>query len=601
MTKAALSILAVLAAAADAPPRAPPTAAEARDFAARADRELRAASLRSNTASWVALTYITEDTERLNAWASEELMALVSRAARESLAFRDTPADASTRRQLELLRLSPEPPLAPEDPAARAELAEILAKLSALYGAGRWCGPAETGPCRDLGELEDVLAGSRNWDELLDAWTGWRTVSVPMRPLYERFVGLANRGAREAGFADVGAQWRSGYDMPQEAFDAEVDRLWRELRPLYEGLHCYVRRRLQGTYGAERVPDGAPIPAHLLGNMWAQTWENVYPLVEPYPGAARLDVDRALKAGGWDPPRMVRAGEAFFSSLGFAPLPATFWKRSMFVKPRDRDVVCHASAWDIDSRSDLRIKMCIKVSEDDLLTIHHELGHNYYQRASEHLPFLLQQGANDGFHEAVGDALVLSVTPDYLRRLGLVSEVPSDQRGLVNVQMREALQRVAFIPFPLVVDRWRWQVFSGKVAPERYQEAWWALVRRYQGVAPPVPRPDSYFDPGAKYHVAANTPYIRYFLADVLMFQFHRGMCRIAGHSGPLHACSIYGDAEAGRRFGAMLALGASRPWPDALETLTGERRLDASAMLEYFAPLRRFLDEQNRGRRCGW
>ena len=577
------------------------SAAGAKSFLDDLEPELRRLSLRANTADWVSKTFITYDTERLNAWAEEDLMALLSRAARRSLSYRGATLEPSTRRQLDLLRLVTEPPPAPSDPGERAELAGSVAKLTALYGAGKWCGADGRGPCRSLGDLEDVMATSRSWDELLDAWAGWRTVAPPMKPLYRRMVELTNRGAREIGFADVGEQWRSGYDMPPEAFRAELDRLWGQLRPLYQALHCYVRSRLQAAYGKDRVRAGAPIPAHLLGNMWAQTWENTYPLVEPYPGVARMDVDQALRAQGWDPMRMVRTGEAFFTSLGLPPLPATFFTRSMFTKPRDREVVCHASAWDIDNHSDLRIKMCIKVNEESLLTIHHELGHNYYQRAYEHLPFLLQQGANDAFHEAIGDALVLSMTPEYLKRLGLVSEVTSDERGVVNHQLRRALEDVAFLPFALTVDRWRWGVFSGEVTPERYQSAWWDLVARYQGLAPPVARSEADFDPGAKYHVAANVPYARYFLARVLLFQFHRGMCRAAGVGGPLHACSVYGNAEAGKRLGAMLALGASRPWPDALQALTGERQVDASAMLDYFEPLRRFLAEANRGERCGW
>jgi peptidyl-dipeptidase A len=271
------------------------------------------------------------------------------------------------------------------------------------------------------------------------------------------------------------------------------------------------------------------------------------------------------------------------------------------VKPRDREVICHASAWDMDLRSDLRIKMCIKPTGEDLVTIHHELGHNYYQRAYEGLPALLQTGANDGFHEAIGDALVLSLTPDYLVKLGLLQAAPKDERAVVNDQMKRALEQVAFLPFGVAIDRWRWDVFAGKVKPDRYDASWWEVRARYQGVVPPVPRSEADFDPGAKYHVAANVPYVRYFLARVLQFQFHRAMCRIAGHTGPLHACSIQGNQEVGRRFGEMLALGASRPWPDALEALTGERRMDPSAMLEYFAPLRTWLAERNRGRACGW
>jgi peptidyl-dipeptidase A len=605
----ALALAVSLATEASTPAAAPgtaattpsPTAAGAQAFLARLDPDLRRLSLRATTADWVSKTYITFDTQRLAAWANEELMEFLSGATREAMSFRDVKLAPLERRQLEMLRLVTEPPPAPADPARRAELAELAARLSAMYGEGKWCGKDGKGPCRDLGELEEVMAESRDWDALLDAWTGWRSIAPPMRPLFERMVALSNEGAREIGFPDVGAQWRSGYDMPPEAFAAEVDRLWKELEPLYSELHCYVRARLQERYGKDRVRDGAPIPAHLLGNMWSQTWENVYPLVEPYPGVADVDVGAALKAQGWDAVRMVKAGEAFFVSLGLPPLPATFWTRSMLTRPRDREVICHASAWDIDMRSDLRIKMCIRPTEEDLVTVHHELGHNYYQRAYEGLPALLQGGAHDGFHEAIGDALVLSVTPEYLVKLGLLAAAPRDERAVVNLQMKAALEQVAFLPFGLSMDRWRWDVFAGKVKPADYNGSWWELRRRLQGVAPPVPRTEADFDPGAKYHIPAAVPYVRYFLAAVLKFQFHRAMCRIAGQAGPLHACSIHGNREVGRRFGEMLAMGASRPWPDALEALTGERRMDASAMLEYFAPLRVWLAGQNRGRACGW
>jgi len=598
-----LLVLALGAASAVSTPAEAPTEAptEARQFLDRLDADFRKLSLKSGTADWVSKTFITYDTQRLAAWASEDLMELLSRSARESLRYREVPLSPIERRQLDLLRLVNEPPAAPSDPKRRAELARVAASLGAMYGEGKWCGKEGKGPCRDLVELEDVMASSRDWDGLVDAWSGWRTVGRPMRPLYERLVALSNQGAREIGFPDTGAQWRSAYDMPPDAFAAEVERLWQELRPMYEQLHCHVRAQLQKKYGKDLVPDRAPIPAHLLGNMWAQTWENVYPLVEPYPGLGEMDVGPALKAQGWDAIRMVKTGEAFFSSLGLSPLPETFWTRSQFTKPRDREVECHASAWDLDLRSDLRIKMCIRPTGEDLTTIHHELGHNYYQRAYEGLPALLQLGAHDGFHEAIGDALILSVTPQYLVKLGLLPAAPSDQRALVNAQMKRALEDVAFLPFGLLMDRWRWEVFAGKVAPDRYNASWWEMRARYQGVVPPVVRSEADFDPGAKYHIAANVPYTRYFLARVLQFQFHRAMCRVAGNDGPIHACSIHGSREVGKRFGQMLAMGASRPWPDALETLTGEKRMEAGAMLEYFAPLRAWLAEQNRGRACGW
>ncbi|HZX64509.1 MAG TPA: M2 family metallopeptidase, partial [Myxococcales bacterium] len=487
---------------------------------------------------------------------------------------------------------------APADPARRLELTTLAARLEGLYGKGKYC---KSGKCRDLEELSDVIGKSRDPKELLDAWTGWHAIAREMRPLYTRFVELANEGAREIGFSDTGAMWRAGYDMPPEQFPAEMDRLWAQVKPLYDDLHCYVRGRLQEKYGKDLVKDDAPIPAHLLGNMWAQEWTKIYPLVEPYPDAAQLDVTSAMTRMGLTPEKMMAIGMGFFTSIGFPELPRTFWTRSLMQKPRDRDVVCHASAWDIDGGEDVRIKMCVKIEEEDLVTIHHELGHLYYNLAYAKQPFLFRAGANDGFHEAIGDAIALSVTPGYLRKLRLIAQEPGDEHGLIDVQLKEALDKVAFLPFGLLIDRWRWEVFSGKVTPDRYDSAWWELRRRYQGVAPPVERSEADFDPGAKYHVPANVPYSRYFLARILQFQFHRALCKAAGFQGPLHACSIHNSVQAGEPFWKMLSLGASRPWQDALETLTGQRQMDAGAMLEYFAPLAKWLSEQNRGRRCGF
>ena len=239
-----------------------------------------------------------------------------------------------------------------------------------------------------------------------------------MRQEFARYVELGNKGARELGFADMGAMWRSKYDMPPDAFAKELDRLWEQVRPLYVSLHAYVRSRLREKYG-DVVPANGPIPAHLLGNMWAQEWDNIYPLVAPKDADPGYDLTEILKDRKTDALQMVRYGEGFFTSLGFAPLPKTFWERSLFVKPRDREVVCHASAWDVDYVDDLRLKMCIDITAEDFVTIHHELGHNFYQRAYDQQPFLFRDSANDGFHEAIGDTIALSVTPEYLVKLGL--------------------------------------------------------------------------------------------------------------------------------------------------------------------------------------
>ncbi len=588
---------------------AAPTPDDAKAFAAKLNDDLKRLWVRQSTAEWIKNTYITDDTERNAAALNEDVMAYVSQAIKESLKYKDVAADADTRRQLHLLRVSQALP-APSDAKKRGRLAELAAKLDGLYGKGKWCGKgyvpgkdaeADRKACRDLMQLSDVLAKGGSYDAQLEAWAGWHETSKPMRGDYEELVSLANEGAREIGFADLGELWRSGYDMPPADFEKETDRLWGQVKPLYDDLHCYVRARLAEKYGQDKVPAQGPIPAHLLGNMWAQEWGNVYPLVEPYKGQPSLDVSKKLKDKKYDEKKLVKLGERFFTSLGLSPLPETFWERSQFTKPRDREVVCHASAWDVTFSNDLRIKMCIKVDEEDLVTVHHELGHNYYYTYYWQKPVLFQQGANDGFHEAIGDALTLSITPEYLLKLGLLDTLPKDEKGLVNVQMKDALEKVAFLPFGRMIDQWRWDVFSGKVKPADYNKHWWALRRKYQGIAPAAERGEDFFDPGAKYHIPANVPYMRYFLARVLQFQFHRALCKAAGYQGPLHGCSVYDNKAAGAKLKAMLELGAAKPWPDALEALTGERQMDASAMLEYFAPLQSWLRQQTKGQQCGW
>lgn len=565
-------------------------------FVDSAEAVLYDLGVRAGRAAWVQANFITHDTEILAAEGNERYVAAQSAIAKEAARFRDVPTSPAVRRKLDILAQGLTMP-APADPERTAELARLASRMESRYGSGEYCADGE---CRDLGELSRVLAESRDPAELEEAWAGWRTIATPMRDEYRRFVELTNRGARELGHPDVGAMWRTGYDMPADAFARELERLWEQVLPLYESLHCYVRGRLIDHYGADLVPPDGPIPAHLLGNMWGQAWGNIYPLVAPPDADPGYDLTSRLEATGTDALEMVRTGERFFTSLGLAPLPETFWERSLFTQPQDRDVVCHASAWNIDEVDDLRIKMCIEPRAEDFQTIHHELGHNFYQRAYRDLPYLFRTGANDGFHEALGDAVALSITPEYLERIGLIDDVPPPARDL-GLLMRDALEKVAFLPFGLLVDQWRWQVFSGQVPPAEYNRAWWELRERYQGVTPPVDRTESHFDPGAKYHVPANVPYTRYFLAGILQFQFHRALCDAAGFEGPLHRCSIYGSEEAGRRLQAMMELGASRPWPDALGALTGQRDMDATAILDYFAPLTAWLEEQNRGRRCGW
>lgn len=541
-------------------------------------------------AQWVASNFITVDTERLSADASQAYVAASMALAKDAAAYDASQASPDVARQLMLLKLAATPLPAPSRPEAQAELTRLVAGMEAEYGRGKYC--PEGRPCQTLDDLSRTMLNSRNPDELLEAWTGWHAVGRQIRTPYQRFVALGNEGAKELGFADLGAFWRAGYDMPPDAFSAEVDRLWTQVEPLYRRLHTHVRRKLGERYGTSLVPADGLIPAHLLGNMWAQQWGGIYDLVGPPSRGPSYDLTKLLAARKADARGIVKYGEGFFTSLGFAPLPDTFWERSLFVRPADRDVVCHASAWNLDSADDLRIKMCIEVNADDFVTVHHELGHNFYQRAYNQQPYLYRNGANDGFHEAIGDAVALSITPAYLTKIGLLEGTPGSE-GDLEFLMRMALDKVAFLPFGLLVDQWRWQVFSGQVPPERYNAAWWELREEYQRVSAPVARTEDDFDPGAKYHVPGNTPYTRYFLAHILQFQFHRAMCRQAGHTGPLHTCSVYGNKEVGARLAKMLAMGQSQPWPDALEALTGEREMDATAILDYFAPLNAWLDEQ--------
>jgi peptidyl-dipeptidase A len=598
----AAAALAAVACTVGAPGGTPPAAAtadEAKKFLDDVNGTLLKLSVSGAQAGWVAQNFITDDTEALDARGTQQLSDAAAKFAKDSTRFDKVQLPADQRRELDLLKVS----LVLATPANAKEAEEVTqlnSRMRAAYGKGKWCpDPAKPDQCHNIDAVTKVLASSRDEKELRREWEGWHTISPPMKKDYARFAELSNKGAREIGFADTGAMWRAKYDMPPDAFAKELDRLWDQVRPLYNELHAYVRLKLHEKYG-DVVPEKGPIPAYLLGNIWAQDWSNIYPLVAPAKSDAGYSVTDLLKRHKVEPIDMVKIGERFYTSLGFAALPKTFWERSLFVRPRDRDVVCHASAWDIDAESDLRIKMCIEQTAEDFSTIHHELGHNFYQRAYKDLPVIFRDSANDGFHEAIGDTIALSVTPEYLVRIGLLDKAPDSSRD-IGLLMARALDKVAFLPFGLLIDQWRWKVFSGEVKPEEYNKAWWDLRLKYQGIAPPSARGEEFFDPGAKYHVPDNTPYARYFLADILQFQFHRALSKAAGCTTPLHRCSIYESKEAGQRLNTMLSMGLSKPWPDALDAIAGTKSMDASAIIDYFAPLKAWLDEQVKGHPVGW
>ena len=578
-----------------------PTVEDARKFLADAENRLLTLDVEDQRADWIHETYITDDTEDLSSKADQRATDEAVRLGKQAVRFDSVQLPPDMARKMNLLKIS-FVLATPSDPKESEEVTRIATSLDSTYGKGKYCPDSRKNskqPCLDINDITHIMESSTKPDQLLDAWQGWHSISPPMRKDFARFVELSNKGARELGFKDAGAMWRSKYDMPPDDFAKELDRLWDQVRPLYLSLHAYVRWKLHAKYG-DLVPANGAIPADLLGNIWAQDWTNIYKLVAPANADPGYDLTDILKARKTTPRDMVKSAEHFFVSLGFDPLPQTFWDRSMFTKPADREVVCHASAWDIDMVNDLRVKVCLEPKAEDFVTIHHELGHNFYQRAYDTQPLLFRDSANDGFHEAIGDTIALSVTPEYLVKLGYIKQAPDASKD-IGLLLNKALEKIAFLPFGLLIDQWRWKVFSGEITPQQYNQAWWDLRLKYQGVAPPMPRTEADFDPGAKYHVAADVPYMRYFLADILQFQFHRALAKEAGCTTALNRCSIYESQAAGKKLNEMLSMGLSKPWPEALQVIAGTDKMDASAIVDYFAPLQKWLDEQNKGKPVGW
>ena len=559
----------------------------------------------ASSAYWLQANFITYDSQKVVADYGKRFQLLALERARQASTFDDVEVSEENRRKLNLIKNSFVMP-SPLDDTLAGEIANIMAELDAMYGAGQHC--FGEGDCYDLEAFEGVIDNSRDPDELLKAWEGWRNIGTPMKDKYLRMVEIGNLGAKDLGYEGLTDLWFSQYDMPAEEFLAETDRVWDELKPLYDALHCHVRSELSEHYGEEVVSKEGVLPAHVLGNMWGQSWANVYDLVyaPDNPNASSgIDLTKILEEKNIDEIEMTKIAENFFISLGFQPLPDTFWERSLFVKPQDRSVVCHASAWNLDAdANDLRIKMCIERNAEDFSTIHHELGHIfYYQAYNSTQPSVFQSGANDGFHEAVGDLLSLSITPEYYNKIGLISEAEAKDATSdpISLLMQQALQGVVSVPWTLMLDKWRAGVFSGETSESELNNSWWELREYYQGIGVPRERGADAFDPGAKYHIPGNTPYTRYYLAQILQYQFHESLCNQMGFEGPLHECSIYDNELAGKKLRAMLSLGQSQEWQVALEALTGTRSLSGKSMLNYYKPLKDWLDVQNTDRTCGW
>ena len=570
-------------------------------FLASVEEENKIEGPIASSAYWIGSNFITYDSQKVVADYGKRNTLEALETSRKASTFNNLEVSESDRRKLELLKSSfVMPPPFDEDLAG--ELSQISTKLEAMYGSGQHC--YEDGTCLDLEAFENIIDSSRDPDELLKAWTGWHEIGKPMKPMYMRMVEIGNQGSQDLGFDGLSDLWFSKYDMPADNFLNETDRVWEEVKPLYEALHCHVRSQLNSKYGDEEVPLTGPLPVHLLGNMWGQSWGNIYDIAYTEASSNSVDVTQIINDKEINEKEMVELAENFFLSMGFESLPDSFWERSLFIKPEDRKVVCHASAWNLDPESnDLRIKMCIEKNEEDFITIHHELGHIFYYQAYNHLPTLFQGGANDGFHEAFGDLLTLSITPDYLNKIGFISkaEAESAKTDAVGLLMKQALEGVVVIPWALMLDKWRSGVFNGDITEDNLNQSWWDLRESYQGITSPVKRSEDYFDPGAKYHIPGNTPYTRYYLARIMQYQFHESLCNEMGFSGPLHECSIYGNAEAGEKIIATMAMGQSVPWQDSFEKITGTRELSGTSVMNYYRPLKEWLDEQNENRACGW
>ena len=578
------------------------TISDVETFLERVEQEDKALGPVISSAYWISSNFITYDSQMIVADFGKRYSLMSVERANEAATFDSLDLPEDMRRKLDLIKGGFVMP-APLDEELAGELADIESELGAMYGSGSHCFSEDE--CYDLEAFEQIIDSSRNSDELLKAWAGWREIGKPMKDKYLRMVEIGELGAKDLGYDGLTDLWFSKYDMPAEEFLADTDRVWEEVKPLYDALQCHVRDKLVDEYGNDVMPDNGMLPAHILGNMWGQSWANIYDLVfEEDPNTESIDLTSIIQDKNLSEIEMVEIAEDFFLSLGFEPLPDTFWERSLFVKPQDRNVVCHASAWDLDpATKDVRIKMCIEKNAEDFVVIHHELGHIFYYQAYNHLPSVYRSGANDGFHEAVGDLLSLSITPDYLTQIGFVSEAEADaaEKDPIALLMKQALDGVVSLPWTLMLDKWRSGVFTGEITEENLNSSWWELREKYQGITSPMTRGEEFFDPGAKYHIPGNTPYTRYYLAKIMQYQFHESLCNEMGFEGPLHECSIYDNPEAGVKIRNMLAMGQSKPWQDAFEALTGERALSGRSILNYYKPLQDWLEKENQGRSCGW
>lgn len=584
---------------------------QAQNFLEEFNRRAENISYENSIASWNYNTDITEENAIKMNEAGARWSVFYEEASKNASTFPvESITDDLTKLQIQTLQERGSSVLSAEK---YNRLGTVLNTMSTIYSTGTVCKINNPSECLVLEPgLDVIMADSTDYHERLWAWEGWRAeVGRMMRPLYEEYVELENEVARLNNYLDYGDYWRANYEAKspenykysRDQLIEDVEKTFEQIKPLYEQLHAYVRHRLEQVYGPELISSTGCLPAHLLGDMWGRFWTNLYAVTVPYPAKPNIDVTSAMVEKKWNATKIFKAAEAFFVSIGLSSMTDGFWENSMLTEPNDnRKVVCHPTAWDLGN-GDYRIKMCTKVTMDDFLTAHHEMGHIEYDMAYAKQPFLLRSGANEGFHEAVGEIMSLSAaTPQHLKSLDLLEPTfQDDEETEINFLLKQALTIVGTMPFTYMLEKWRWMVFRGEITKQEWTKRWWEMKRDIVGVVEPVPHDETYCDPAALFHVANDYSFIRYYTRTIYQFQFQEALCREAHHSGPLHKCDITNSTAAGQKLRQLLELGRSKPWTQALESVTGEKYMNATPLLHYFEPLYEWLKKNNSGRFIGW
>ena len=548
-------------------------------------------------ASWTASTDVSDEHTGLRTgadtiWGAFVGSGFVITRARTLLEHRDELDDSTVRQLMMVLENAAIAPQTNPD-LARRRVAHESSQSALLDGYG-FCLNRRGENCRTpitTNDIDRVLAESNDLTERLRYWEASKEVGLALRPGLGELRDLRNATAREMGYPDFFAYRISNYGMTPDEMMQTLDRLLEEVRPLFDALSCWTRHELAQRY-RHRGEVPAQIPAHWIGNRWAQSW----------PGLVD-GVDMDALVSDKEPEWIVQQAERFYVSMGFPELPQAFWDGSdLYPVPEgeERDKNDHASAWHVDLETDVRSLMSVEANWRWFGTTHHELGHIYYYLAYSNpdVPPLLREGANRAYHEAMGNLIELaSGQAPYLQEVGLMAE--DDQPDQIQALLDRALTGpIVFLPFAVgTMSHFEKALYSDELPDDQFQAKWWELVGRYQNVAPPSERPADGCDACSKTHII-NDPgeYYDYALAEVLVYQFHDHICREILGQDP-HACNYYGRPEVGEYIQNVMRLGATRDWREVLQEATGSE-LSAEPMLEYYLPLLEYLNAEN-GDRC--